>query len=127
MWKEFKAFILRGNVIDLAVALVIGAAFTGVVTAFTDGILMNIVAAIFGKPNFDALVFHLGNGTIEYGKFLTAVVNFVLIGAALFAVVKGMNALRARGRRTEEAPAETDHDLLAQIRDALVDHDRLHA
>ncbi len=127
MWKEFKTFILRGNVVDLAVALVIGAAFTSVVTAFTDGILMNIVAAIFGRPNFDALTFQLGRGTIQYGRFLTALMNFVLVAAALFAVVKGMNALRRRGQKTEETPAETDHDLLAQIRDALIDHDRLPA
>jgi large conductance mechanosensitive channel len=119
--KEFKDFISRGNVIDLAVAVVLGASFNSVVKAFTDGVLMNIIAAVFGKPNFDQLTFRLGNGVIEYGAFLTAVVNFLIVGFALFLFVKGINAMR-RPRPAEVAPPpETDHDLLAQIRDALVE------
>ena len=119
--KEFKDFISRGNVIDLAVAVVLGASFNAVVAAFTNGILMNIVAAIFGKPDFDQLTFQLGNGVIEYGKFLTAVVNFLIVGFALFAFVKGLNAMRRpKPAAPPPLPQETDHDLLAQIRDALV-------
>ncbi|MDI1436207.1 large conductance mechanosensitive channel protein MscL [Polyangium sorediatum] len=118
--KEFKDFVSRGNVIDLAVAVVLGAAFNAVVTTFTNGILMNLIAAIFGKPNFDELSFRLGHGVIEYGKFLTAVVNFVIVGFALFLFVKALNAARRPRPAAPLPPAETDHDLLAQIRDALV-------
>ncbi|MDI1450384.1 large conductance mechanosensitive channel protein MscL [Polyangium sp. 6x1] len=118
--KEFKEFISRGNVMDLAVAVVLGASFNAVVTTFTNGILMNLIAAIFGKPNFDALTWKLGNGVIEYGKFLTAVVNFVIVGFALFLFVKALNAMRRPRPAVPALPQESDHDLLAQIRDALV-------
>ncbi|MDC0748325.1 large conductance mechanosensitive channel protein MscL [Polyangium mundeleinium] len=118
--KEFKDFLSRGSVIDLAVAVVLGAAFNAVVTTFTNGILMNLIAAIFGKPNFDELSFRIGHGVIEYGKFLTAVVNFVIVGFALFLFVKALNAARRPRPAAPAVPQETDHDLLAQIRDALV-------
>lgn len=125
MLKEFKEFISRGNVVDLAIAVVIGAAFTAVITAFVNGVLMNLIAAVFGKPNFDSLTFSLGQGVIEYGKFLTAVVNFLLVAVALFAVVKTLNAVQGfRKREAEEAEAEkTEIDLLTEIRDALVKRD----
>jgi large conductance mechanosensitive channel len=101
----------------LAIAFVMGVAFTQVVTAFTEGILMALVAAIFGKPNFDDLQFVLNGTPIEYGVFLTALVNLVLVGLALFLIVKAVN----RMRRPKKAvpPVETDHDVLVQIRDAL--------
>lgn len=118
MLREFREFILRGNVVDLAVAFIMGVAFTQVVTAFTEGILMALVAAAVGRPSFDALSFELNDTPIEYGRFLTALVNLLLVGLALFLMVKGMNALR-RPKKQEEAPAETDHDVLVQIRDAL--------
>jgi large conductance mechanosensitive channel len=122
MFKEFKEFISRGNVVDLAIAVAIGAAFTAVIAAFVNGVLMNLIAAIFGKPNFDSLTFALGNGVIEYGKFLTAVVNFLLVAVALFAVVKAVNTMNSfRKRDEEEAEAEkTEIELLTEIRDALI-------
>ena len=125
MLKEFKEFISRGNVVDLAIAVVIGAAFTAVITAFANGVLMNIVAAIFGKPNFDALTFSIGKGVIEYGKFLTALVNFLIVAVALFIVVKALNTMQGfRKRGEEEAEAEkTEIELLTEIRDALVKRD----
>ena len=125
MIKEFKEFISRGNVVDLAVAVVLGAAFTAVVTSFANGILMNIVAAIFGKPTFDDLTFTLGSGVIEYGRFLTTVVNFLIVAVAMFLVVKAINTLQGFRRRDEEAAeAEaTEIELLTQIRDALVAKD----
>jgi large conductance mechanosensitive channel len=123
MLKEFKEFILRGNVMDLAVAVIIGAAFGAVVSAFANGILMNLVAAIFGQPNFDSLTFTLGKGEIQYGLFLTALVNFLIIGAAMFLVIKAANTAMAY-RKDREAEAEeaeaTELELLAEIRDALV-------
>lgn len=125
MLKDFKEFISKGNVIDLAVAVVLGAAFTAVVAAFANGILMNLVAAVFGKPTFDELTFSIGNGVIEYGKFLTAVVNFLIVAVAMFVVVKAISTLQGfRRRDEEEAEAEaTEIELLTQIRDALLSKD----
>lgn len=116
MLKEFREFLLRGNVLDLAVAFVMGAAFTQVVTAFTEGILMALVAATVGEPSFDELVWVVNDTPIRYGVFLTALVNLLLVGLALFLVVKAVNALR---RPKKATPVETDHDVLVQIRDAL--------
>ena len=115
MLKEFRDFILRGNVLDLAVGIILGVAFGAVVVAFTEGVLMAMVAAIVGKPDFNALAFDLNGTPIEYGRVLTAIINLLLVGAALFLVVKAVNRLR----KPAAAPLETDHDLLAQIRDEL--------
>lgn len=125
MLKEFKEFISKGNVIDLAVAVVLGAAFTAVVAAFANGILMNLVAAVFGKPSFDQLTFSIGSGVIEYGKFLTALVNFLIVAVSMFLIVKAISSLQGfRRRDEEEAEAEaTEIELLTQIRDALVARD----
>jgi large conductance mechanosensitive channel len=122
MFKDFKEFISRGNVIDLAVAVILGAAFTAVVTSFANGILMNVIAAVFGQPNFDSLTFSLGQGEIRYGLFLTALVNFVIVAVAMFLVVKAISTMQSVHRREEEeAEAEaTEIELLTQIRDALV-------
>lgn len=126
MLHEFKTFVLRGNVLDLAVAVIIGVAFGGVVTAFSDGVLMAAVAALLGEPNFDAVVWRLGEGEIAIGALLTALVNLVLVGVALFVLVKAINALRDRDEKERQAaapaakPASSDEAvLLAQIRDLL--------
>ncbi len=84
MFKGFRDFILRGNVMDLAVAVIIGAAFTGIVTALTTNIINPLLGAVIGKPNFDYLVGHINGGVVEYGKFLTAIVNFLLIAAVVY-------------------------------------------
>jgi large conductance mechanosensitive channel len=113
---EFKKFAMRGNVVDLAVAVIIGIAFGAVVSAFTDGVLMAFIAAIFGEPNFDSLTFDVGDGVILYGAFLTAVVNFLLIAFALFLIIRAIE--RVMPRRVEESgPSEVD--LLIEIRDEL--------
>ncbi len=84
MLKGFRDFILRGNVMDLAVAVIIGAAFTAIVTALTANIINPLLGAVIGKPNFDYLVGHVNGGVVEYGKFLTAIVNFLLIAAVVY-------------------------------------------
>ena len=124
MFHEFKAFLLRGNVVDLAVAVVIGAAFSNVVKAFTD-LITNLVA-IPGKTDFTALKFTLGGGVFKYGLALQETLNFVIIAAAIFfLVVKPLNALAARRRAGEvveeaDAPMPTDEAvLLREIRDLL--------
>ena len=124
MLAEFKAFLLRGNVVDLAVAVVIGAAFGAVVTALVADILTPLIAAIFGSPDFSGLVFHIHGSVFKYGLFLNAVVAFVTIAAAIFfVVVKPMNLLAARraaGQEPEAKAAPTvDQQLLSEIRDLL--------
>jgi len=102
MIDEFKAFINRGNVLDLAVAVIIGAAFGAVVTSFVNDILMQIIAAIFGKPDFSGLTFTLGSGVIKYGSFLNAVITFFLVALSVFFVIKAYNGMR------KPTPAETE-------------------
>ncbi len=102
MLKGFKQFILRGNVIDLAVAVVIGAAFGAVVAAFVKDLLTPLIAAIAGKPDFSAFYFDINGSRFLYGDFVNAVVSFLLIAAAVyFFVVVPMNAIIARQRRGE--------------------------
>ena len=105
--REFRMFLLRGNVIDLAVAVVIGTAFGAVVTSFVDNLLTPIITAIVGEPDFSGLTFTINNSVFGYGAFLTALISFVLIAAAVFfVVIKPMNALVARMRH-EEPPDPT--------------------
>ena len=132
LMKEFKAFINRGNVVDLAVAVVIGAAFGVVVDAFTTGILLQVVAAIIGEPDFSGLTVTLNDAAIFYGAFLTAVVRFVIVAFAVFMVVKALNEMqrrRARGESPadEEPPPPTDVELLVEIRDLLAAQGRSQA
>jgi large conductance mechanosensitive channel len=101
---EFRAFILRGNVIDLAVAVVIGAAFTAIVTAFVADLITPLIAAIFGKPDFSNLSFTINGSIFRYGAFFNAVISFIIIAAVVFfLVVKPLNALMARMGRGAEA------------------------
>lgn len=100
MFKGFRQFILRGNVIDLAVAVVIGAAFGAVVTSFVSNMLTPFIAAIIGKPDFSAFTFTVNGSVISYGTFLNAVISFLLVAAAVyFFMVAPMNAWKARAAR----------------------------
>src|SRR5438874_3982436 len=99
--KDFRAFILRGNLVDLAVAVVIGTAFTAVVTALVRDLVTPLIAAIGGKPDFSDLAFTINGSRFAYGDFINALVSFVIIAAVLFFfVIQPVNALLAR-RRTE--------------------------
>lgn len=105
MLNDFKAFLLRGNVVDLAVAVVIGAAFGAVVTALVEDLVTPFIAAIGGQPDFTALDFTINGSTFRYGAFINAVISFVIIAAVIFFfVVVPINALIARSRR--EPPAD---------------------
>ena len=106
---EFKEFILRGNVVDLAVAVVVGAAFGAVINAMVKDLLTPLIAAIFGKPNFSALSFTINSSQFLYGDFLNAVFTFVSVAAAVFfVVVKPLNYLTERRRRGQDADATDD-------------------
>jgi large conductance mechanosensitive channel len=124
MFQGFKDFIMRGNVVDLAVGIVIGAAFTSVVTAFTNGFIKPLIQLLGGDTGANAGAWHVGQVKFDYATFLNSVITFLITAAVLyFLVVFPLNALAERRRRGEEpppaAPAE-DIVLLTQIRDALV-------
>ena len=118
MLKGFKDFILRGNVIDLAVAFIMGAAFNEVVKALVNSVLMPAISMVVGVPNYDNF---LAFGDVKVGVFLTTVVNFLLVAAALyFAVVMPMKKLNARvSKKKAEDMEDTELSLLKEIRDSL--------
>lgn len=118
MLKEFKEFIARGNIVDLAVAVVIGTAFTALITSFVENVLMPLVGAILGgkEPNFDDYVATIGKTEIKYGTFLTALVSFVILAFAVFLVVKAINKFY---KKEEEEAGPSEIDLLTDIREIL--------
>jgi large conductance mechanosensitive channel len=139
--SDFKKFILRGNVLDLAVAVVVGAAFNAVVRSFANDVLMGFVGAIFGKPNFSNLEVHLRgcttkvvngvskeicNGTVAYGAFLTNLLNFVIIALAVFVVIKTFEKLQSLRVMEEPEPEALtrSEELLTEIRDSLQSQER---
>lgn len=112
--QEFKEFVMRGNVIDLAIAVVIGAAFGAVVTAMVEDIITPIIAAIGGQPNFSGLTFTINGSVFKYGAFINAVISFLIIAAVIFfVVVKPMNAMLARMSRGDK-PADPTTRLCPQ-------------
>ena len=137
MLQEFKAFIARGNVLDLAVAVIIGAAFATIVTSLTDDVIMPVIGAIFGGADFSnyfvllsvpqgyqgstsdyAALKEAGAAMIGYGAFLTALVNFLILAFVIFLLVRSANRLIAK--KEQEAPAgPSEVDLLTEIRDEL--------
>jgi large conductance mechanosensitive channel len=114
MVEDLRKFLLRGNVVDLAVAVIIGLAFGAVVSSLVNDVIMAVIGAFFGEPNFNDLTFDLGDGVIRYGRFLTAVLNFLIIGTVLFLIVR---AAERFFRREEKKPTEVE--LLTEIRDEL--------
>ncbi len=116
---EFREFIERGSIIDAAVGLILALAFTPVVMSLVDDIIMQIVAAIFGEPNFGGLSFGLGNADIFYGNFINTVVTFVAIAFIVFMLLKAYN--KSQKPVVEEAAdsGPSEKDLLVEIRDAL--------
>jgi large conductance mechanosensitive channel len=121
MIKEFKEFIMRGNVIDLAVAVIIGAAFTAIVNSLVNDIIMPIIGVLLGGVDFTSLAVTVGEATITYGNFIQAIINFLLVALVLFLLIRAINRM---SRKKEEAPAAppeptTEERLLAEIRDLL--------
>lgn len=126
MWKEFKEFIMRGNVIELAVGLVMGSAFTAIVSALVEHIIMPFIAGIAGSSSVKSLAFTFNGSPIKYGFFVQAIIDFLLVALVLFFVIKGINTLTRTLRREEEEldeepPVPTAEDYLKEIRDLLAD------
>ena len=122
MVEEFRTFIMRGNVIDLAVAVIIGASFGLIITSLVDDIIMPLVGVLMGGVDFSALSVTVGSATIAYGAFIQTVINFLIIAFALFLIIKAMN--KASSLKKEEAAApppapSEDIVLLTEIRDLL--------
>jgi large conductance mechanosensitive channel len=131
--EEFKAFINNGSLIDLAIAVVLATFFSPIVKAIVDGIVLNLVAAIFGKPNFDSIHVKIrtgdgpvaladgtvsdGNTYLEFGKVLTAVVTFLVVAVVCFLIIKAYNKMKPPV--VAEEPGPTEVDLLTEIRDSL--------
>ncbi|HWC71806.1 MAG TPA: large conductance mechanosensitive channel protein MscL [Actinomycetota bacterium] len=116
MLKEFKEFAFKGNLIEVAVGLVLALAFTAVVTSLVDDVIMPIVAAIFGKPNFDDITFTIGDGVVRIGSFITVLVSFLIVAWVLFLIVKAANRMMPK---KDEAAGPTEIELLTEIRDSL--------
>ena len=103
MLTEFRDFLMRGNLIELAVAFVMGLAFAALITSFVDGLIMPVIAMIIGRPDFSELTFTINDAVFRYGAFLTALITFVSTAAAIFFfVVKPANAMMARVRKPAE-------------------------
>lgn len=115
MVKEFRDFILRGNVVDLAIAIVIGIAFGAVITAFVENFVTPLIAAIGGQPDFSSLDFTINGSTFGYGLFLNALISFLSIAAVVFFfIVKPMNTLLARTTKEADAPPPPPAPLSAE-------------
>lgn len=118
MFNEFKEFALKGNVMDMAIGIIIGAAFGKIVASFVADIVMPIVGTLMGGIDFTALSIDVGDAVIMYGTFIQTVVDFVIIAFVIFLMVKQMNKMK---KQEEEAPATppADVELLTEIRDLL--------
>lgn len=117
-FTEFKQFAMRGNVMDLAVAVVIGAAFGKIVTSMVDGIIMPLIGLLLGGIDISGKVFKLGQATVQWGAFIQAIINFTIIAFAVFAAIKFINILqRKREDKVEELTKQ--EAILTEIRDLL--------
>ena len=121
MWREFQEFLSRGNVLDLAVAVILGLAFGAIVTSLVDDLIMPLIGIIIGGVDFSTLAWKVGAAEFKYGNFLQALVNFLIIAFVLFQVVRAYNKLRTPKPAPAELPPPTPQDvlLLSEIRDLL--------
>ena len=119
MLKEFREFALKGSVIDFAVGLVIGAAFGAIVTSLVNDIIMPIIGVLLGGVDFATLSIQVGEASIMYGKFIQAIVNFLIIAWVLFLVIKAANRMRKPVAPPEPPGPSAEETLLTEIRDLL--------
>ena len=122
MFKEFKTFIMRGNVMDLAVGVIIGAAFGKIVTSLVNDILMPLIGVLLGKVNFTDLSVKIGSSTIKYGMFIQNIVDFLIVAFCIFLMVKVIHKIMKKqdDDKKEEKPVKTDElKVLEEIRDLV--------
>lgn len=121
MLKEFRAFIAKGNVLDLAVAVIIGGAFGAIVTSLVEDILMPLVGMVLGGVDFTGLAIQFGDAAITYGNFIQAIINFLIIAFVIFMIVRTASNIQKEEAEAPAAPPEpsAEERLLAEIRDLL--------
>ena len=121
MIGEFKKFIMRGNVVDLAIGVIIGGAFSKIVSALVDDILMPFVGIFLGGVDFSSLAIRVGSATLKYGSFIQNVINFLIIGLVLFTLIKTMEQFKKKEEVVAPAAPQPSNEevLLAEIRDLL--------
>jgi large conductance mechanosensitive channel len=128
MLKEFQEFLSRGNVIDLAVAVILGIAFGAIVTSLVNDIIMPLIGIIIGGISFTGLMIEVGTAQVKYGNFIQALLNFLIIAFVVFMIVRSINKLQARFKKpapvAEPPPPPADVVLLTEIRDLLKDRNR---
>jgi large conductance mechanosensitive channel len=127
MFKEFRDFLNRGSVLDLAVAVIIGAAFGGIITSLVNDILMPIIGVISGGVNFAGLAIQVGEAAIGYGNFIQALINFLIIAFVIFMIVRSVNNMTKKPAPAKNAPPPpppADVQLLSEIRDLLKTQNR---
>lgn len=127
MWKEFKEFAFKGNVFDLAVAVVIGAAFGAIVTSFVDNIITPIIGILAGGVDFTSLMITIGDAKIMYGSFIQSVVDFLIIAFAIFMAIRFLSKFKRKEEEeeAEEEEVEVKEQLLTEIRDLLKQQNEL--
>ena len=118
MWNDFKDFVARGNVLDLAVAVILGLAFGAIVTSLVDDIIMPVIGVILGGIDFSGLAIQVGEATITYGNFIQAVINFLIIAFVIFLIVQAAERMQKEEDVVPEEPTTTEK-LLTEIRDLL--------
>lgn len=122
MWQDFKDFIMQGNVLDMAIGVVMGSSFKEIVTALVDNVIMPIVTAVTGNADVSDLSFSIGNATLTYGVFIQAIIDFLIIALILFFIVRGVSGFTSRLKKEEEEAEEetpSAEEYLAEIRDLL--------
>jgi large conductance mechanosensitive channel len=121
MMKEFKEFAVKGNVMDLAIGVIIGAAFGKIIASLVDNILMPIIGIMLQGVNFATMSVKVGEAEIKYGLFIGAIIDFIIIALVLFMIIKGMNSMRKKEAAVPAAPPAPSNEekLLMEIRDAL--------
>ena len=117
LWEDFKKFAFEGNIVDLAIAVVIGAAFNEIVTSLVDNIIMPLIGVLMKGVNFEGLMWQVGAAEVTYGMFIQSVLNFFLIAAALFFIIRFI--LRKKQEEEEEPEVDPKEELLVEIRDLL--------
>jgi len=124
MWKEFKSFAIRGNVIDLAIGVIIGGAFGKIVTSLVNDLMMPLLGLLLGGMDFSALSFTFVDAEIKYGLFIQSIVNFFIISFSIFLFIRYISKLKKKDAEEEKAAPDPQEELLKEIRDLLKEQTR---
>lgn len=119
IWDDFKKFIMQGNLVTVAVAFILGLAFKQVIDSIVSDIINPIIGAIVGKPTFDDLTIDIGDGVLRIGAFLSVLLNFLIVGATLFVIVKAYEKLKDLRSPAEKQSDPSELDVLVEIRELL--------